>query len=433
MKNMNHSTMRRLLRLVMVAAVAAMASCSSDELEQKEAPQPATTVELMPCFPAYGEEWPATSAARTRANDPVEWVPGTTPSGYYSYSALNGLFEKQIDLTNHSIGIFFTQDDDGSGNPKVMQGYFFCQNPLGTTVAEQSWRSTIEIKTDGITPYQLYGFIPYEEATGSVAPNPTYADGAVLTLTGLQAVTTSDVCVVVGAKEGTDAGHVAYPGIKTGQFDFMAHGGVDAHNFVYLLFDHIYSAMRFCFTVGKSYDEVRTIKLREVLIKATGEGLKSNYNAVITLKKNTLGNSPIPSDGITFNSNGYTAAADWVELYKWNEIPTPEDPEEDNGSNEVILKNGKVTHLVGRFMPGWSSNYTSNFTLRSTYDVYDKQGNLVRKDCVADNNIDLKSLFKTSVIERGRMYSLNLQVEPTYLYMLSEPDLDNPTVKLKKE
>ena len=419
-KSFDYSTMRWLLRLMMVAAVMWVVSCSEDS-ERDEHREPAVAIELIPGFPAYGEEWPA-SAAATRADDPVTWSPGTTPAGYYLYSdsRINGLFEKQKDLTNNSIGIFFTKDD---GIPEVMQGYFSCQDPLGETPAEQAWRSSVEIKTVGT--YQLYGYIPLEEATATISKNPTYADGAVLTLRGLKAVTTSDVCVVVGAKEGVSATQVAYPGIRTGQFDYVAQS-TDANNFVYLLFDHIYSAMRFRFTVAERYDEVRTIKLRKVVIKGTEDGLMANYNAVVTLSKRTNGQSPITD--ISFNSDDYTTPATWEELYSWNEKPI-----EESGSNEVILKYGELTHLMGRFMPGWSTHYTSNFTLQSTYDVYDKQGNLVRKDCVAENKINLTSLFKTSVIERGHMYSLTLLVEPTYLYMLSEPDLDNPTVKLKKE
>lgn len=423
MKRFDHSTMRWLLRLVMITAVVWMASCSEDS-EQDENRQPAVTIDLMPGFSVFGEQWPIPASA-TRADDPVPWNPGTLPANYYLYSVLNGQFEKQKDLTNHSIGIFFTQD---GGIPDVMQGNFSCQDPLGATPEAQAWRSTVEVKTAGT--YQLYGYIPFEEASASIEPNPTYADGAVLTLRGLKAVTSSDVCVVVGAKEGMNATTVAYPGIKTGQFDYVSQTE-DAHNYVYLLFDHIYSAMRFRFTVDATYDEVRTIKLRKVSIMGTEEGFKANYNAIVTLTKKTDGTSPIQS--ITFNSDGYTTSADWFELYKWNGIPTPDPTEEDNGSNEVILKNGVYTNFMGSFMPGWSTNYTSNFTIRSTYDVYDKKGNLVRKDCTADNQIRLKSLFNTSVIERGHMYSLTLLVEPTYLYMLSDPDLDNPSVKLKEE
>jgi len=33
-----------------------------------------------------------------------------------------------------------------------------------------------------------------------------------------------------------------------------------------------------------------------------------------------------------------------------------------------------------------------------------------------------------TVSKRGWKYAVNLTINPTYLYMLSDPDLDNPTV-----
>jgi hypothetical protein len=71
------------------------------------------------------------------------------------------------------------------------------------------------------------------------------------------------------------------------------------------------------------------------------------------------------------------------------------------------------------------------FKLRSTYDVFDKQENLIRQGCHAENTIDLRQHFGNEInTMRGNRYSLTLTVQPTYLYMLSEPDLDDPTVTL---
>ena len=57
--------------------------------------------------------------------------------------------------------------------------------------------------------------------------------------------------------------------------------------------------------------------------------------------------------------------------------------------------------------------------------VYDRKGNLIRKGCEATNKIpDLEA-------SRGQRVQLNLTVNPTYLYVLSDPDLDNPTVKVE--
>ena len=69
--------------------------------------------------------------------------------------------------------------------------------------------------------------------------------------------------------------------------------------------------------------------------------------------------------------------------------------------------------------------------LISTYDVYDKKGNLTRQNCTATNTINISNLFsgQTETL-RGRRYTINLTINPTYLYMLSEPDLNDPTVEI---
>ena len=65
-----------------------------------------------------------------------------------------------------------------------------------------------------------------------------------------------------------------------------------------------------------------------------------------------------------------------------------------------------------------------NLTLVSTYDVYDSKGNLIRQNCSATN-----TLPDNLQVNRGERMQLNMTVEPTYLYVLSEPDLDNPTIR----
>ena len=61
-----------------------------------------------------------------------------------------------------------------------------------------------------------------------------------------------------------------------------------------------------------------------------------------------------------------------------------------------------------------------------TYDVYNKKGTKVRENCVAENDL---SGLKDVTIARGKKVVVNLTVEPTYLYQLSEDELDNPTIK----
>ena len=66
----------------------------------------------------------------------------------------------------------------------------------------------------------------------------------------------------------------------------------------------------------------------------------------------------------------------------------------------------------------------TQFVMSATYNVYDRKGNLIRKACTAENVLNLP----TGGLARGQKYTFNLTVNPTYLYVLSDPDLDNPTI-----
>ena len=129
---------------------------------------------------------------------------------------------------------------------------------------------------------------------------------------------------------------------------------------------------------------------------------KESVKATVTLTHNDTGASPISdvtytaSDGndavIIFNNDEGTAL----------DVDTPLD-------------------IYACFAPTLSGS----LTLVSTYDVYDSQGNLIRQDCTANNKLpDLEAV-------RAQRVQVNMTVAPSYLYVLSNPDLlNNPTVKI---
>ena len=68
---------------------------------------------------------------------------------------------------------------------------------------------------------------------------------------------------------------------------------------------------------------------------------------------------------------------------------------------------------------------TYNLTLTTTYDVYDLKGqNLGER--VSENKIK----FDVAEVKPGQEKKLVLTVKPTYLYVLSDNDADNPTITL---
>lgn len=77
------------------------------------------------------------------------------------------------------------------------------------------------------------------------------------------------------------------------------------------------------------------------------------------------------------------------------------------------LKSDVYTECLGHFMP---SGITT-LILTSVYDVYDRYDNLIRKGCKATNTIVLQELLTGQIrTERGKRYTINLIVKPTYLY-----------------
>ena len=133
---------------------------------------------------------PTDPSFTTRDGEPPTWTP---PSPYVTYDALNSMFTQQKNLVNRSIYAFFTQN-----NQTPLEGTFFYK------AVDSSWRLSMEIENTGI--YYLYGYIPKEDAASAtiVSYNSSYSNGAVLTINGLNAVTPSDVCVIIGAKNGRD-------------------------------------------------------------------------------------------------------------------------------------------------------------------------------------------------------------------------------------
>lgn len=365
--------------------------CASDETAEPVKVKTEAEVQLTSYVTGFEE---AKGVTRT-------WTP---PTGY---STLD-------DISDKNISVFLTQNPV----PENMEEEFFFQRGDKWLVS-----SNLEPKT-----YYLYGYIPHDASIKSsidLLSGKTYADGAVLTLKNMPAITTNDICVIVGAKNGTSADNDN--GLTTGQFAYEAkatEGDGKGSNFVFLLFDHLYSSINVRFSVEENYNKLRTIKLKKLELQAqvltnelTGAKtpLKRKTQAVITLKGTTDGSSPIESIAFT--------------------------PDETSGNADeplfVSAEGQALSTSFSDFTGNFMSQGVSDFTIRSTYDVYDKKpdgtdGNLIRENCVAENKVNILQLFApVKTASRKTRYTVKMTVNPTYLYVLSEADLDNPTITLE--
>ena len=327
------------------------------------------------------------------------------PEGYVAYE--DGV---------QPIGIAFTQNGQ---EPKI--GSFF--------KSSDKWRTDLEDIGEGT--YQLYGYIPHQTAinysiTGyDGAANGSYSTGAIMTLQNVSTVMPHDLCVVIGAKHGYDKEHDGdntdprTNRLRKGDFSFTAKQGTDGKDYVFLLFDHLYAALRIRMKVHADYTALRTIKLKSLQLNTQAGETKTTKKTTITIKLKANDGSASPIEELNFTPTGEEIDGGlefWSSTY-----------------GEQLTTTFKP--FIGHFMPSG----ITKLILTSTYDVYDNnvteehpEGNLIRKDCKATNTMLLKDLLTDqSETERGKRYTINMTIKPTYLYMLSEPDLDNPTVKVE--
>lgn len=371
----NEQLHSKILGLVSLIGLMGLWGCSSDE-----ATAPAlTTVELTSYVADYEDA--------TKANGPVNraWTP---PTGYSLYGE-----------DDKSIGIAFTQDGQ---EPKT--GNFF--------KSSGKWLANIEDISTG--SYYLYGYLPHLSGmsmtiTDRNGANANYSSGAKVTLQNVPAIMPNDLCVTIGAKNGT--GKETVTGLRMGDFGYTANG---SSNYVFLLFDHLYAALRIDMKVYGEYNKLRTIVLKSLSMKTqTGETTSHEKTAIAIDLKATDDSNPeqSPIQSITYTPQGEVIS----------------EPMEFWSSTGETLTTEFSTH-VGHFMP----TGITKLILTSTYDVYDKKGNLLRQDCKATNTMLLSDLLTDqTTTRRGCRYTVRMTIHPTYLYVLSDPDLNNPTVSVE--
>ena len=248
------------------------------------------------------------------------------------------------------------------------------------------WNAYFEVTAD--KTYTVYGYMPKTGEMSSSLAKST-ADAATLTINNIKPVTTDDICIITGVKDTDD-------GLKEGLFSWYTPVG-DKTYFISLLMDHLYAAAQFRLKIDTEYASLRTIKLKTMKLRTN----KGSVNATIALTHNTTGTSPISSITYTLSDGSSTA-----DIYNSNE--------------GTALDKTTPLSVNAYFAPGLSSN----LTLVSTYDVYDSKGNLIRQGCMATNKLPNLNAV------RGQRVLLNMTVNPTYLYVLSDPDLDNPTITI---
>lgn len=323
---------------------------------------------------------------------------------------------------------YLTTDESGA---EPFQGVF---SPTASGLPR--WTSRMKVN-EAKSDYYFYGFLPKRAGnTASIALNPSltppagetlssYKHGAMLTINGLSAISADDVCVVVGVKAyNTSAAATDTPPAITsadtradmtnrwGKFDVSIENDVTN---VYLLVDHIYSRLVFNLKVSDKYSKLRTIKVKRMTLMS-GDNAS---NVVKTVKAEVYIGA---TDGTQNPISGDDAHK--IQL-STQTLGQPEPPTElfANETTPLVLTTTKQS--VQAF---FAASSIERFILETTYDVYDATGTvLIREDQTAQN------IFSVSgqALESGQQSSFIITVDPTYLYVLADPDLDSPTFTLQ--
>ena len=246
----------------------------------------------------------------------------------------------------------------------------------------------------GNRSYRLYGYMPtYDNLSGSMD-----LDNFTLTINGIDPLSDQDICFITGVEKSEDQ---IEP--ERGEFTFeYVNSEYNDRTFLNLGFEHLFGRMAFKFKVGEKYSELRKIKLKSVSIEEPTE-----VSATILLKKD----DPV-------NPFGYVEYVVTRDTKKTHSLWTPTAP-----SDGVMLDQTIPTIEVGRSNVAVGTNMEEQYVLVCTYDVYDLKNNLL-SERTARNNL------KVVLPSMGEERTVTLTIEPTYLYQLSNDDLDNPTVKI---
>ena len=269
------------------------------------------------------------------------------------------------------------------------------------------WSSELSVKEE--RQYYLYGYMPKaisnRSSTDTVAftkpANPlNYADGIDITMKGLPALTNEDICVVVGVQRVDGEG--ASANVVEGNYSYLS--GIWGKNYVNLLMGHVYCSVKLNFKLDANYAKLRSIRLKEITLSST----YGNVDATLNLRSGSKGITPTFTRQET--SNMHTSKL----LESPNSLPLLDshytvDPLE-------IPLSAYCTPAIFDV----SGQYVS---ITTKYEVLDMKGN-----SLGERTSTNKIKVIAGSVAPGQVKTIVVTVVPTYLYILSDEDLDTPNL-----
>ena len=297
--------------------------------------------------------------------------------------------------------VFVTKENDSPTASDVLSRIFY-----STT---SGWQSNITITDAGPdNHYLIYGFMPIDAENVSISllsSATNYNAGASLLIRGLKVLTQTDPCVIVGVgRQETNTSNVT---LKWGTFDFTFKTGTDVVDYMSILLDHIYSRYHFQVKIDADYAQLRTIKITKMTLEALSEdGTQTvgTVNARVNIQTNTTNTNPISS--VTYSRNTGTRSVTFFE----------------NTTTPLSLTTSYQD--AGFCLAPGDQRW---FRLTTVYEVYNRDNKHIRTNTATNtfNTANFKE-HKITNMNPGLDHFIQIIVNPTYLYVLSDSDLDNP-------
>ena len=374
---MKHKCLHIIIIAFGIATVLSLWSCSSNDSTHEPVEAPKRELHFMLGSCNYQDVTPETNRR-------------VLPTGYVPYSELT----PKLPLDGASLLCFITQNNEvvGYGNVSYNSG---------------SWVSAI---SQAVGVSYIYGLMAGNEASNVTLTSQSkdFAKDASMVIEGLNPLINSDICTIVGVKGATADVGFDNVDIKRGGFayDVQTDG-----TFIYLLIDHLYAALQLNMNISSEYNALRTIKLTKLTLRSSS--VTKKVNMTVNLTPNISNTLPFTTPTLEQQTS---ADAEPVVLY--------------DGAEKTLEETNNLV-FVACTAP-MAAN--TQFVMTATYNVYDRKGNLIRKDCEAKNVLKLTKSDSDQILPgglaHGQKYTFNLTVNPTYLNVLSDPDLDNPTVTI---
>ncbi len=293
---------------------------------------------------------------------------------------------------------------------ETVTGYF---SP--STAVAGGWRSTLKAKAD--KSYYVYTHTALPGATNinlnfSIQNN---VDIASLSFSGLSVISNTDPLVGTASAGAFIAAGATnqYPELTEGNY-YIGEVITPANNKstkVFLALKHLYAKATLRFKVDATYNDLRTIKVKQVTVSTTAGGtlpgthrynfktgeLKTAENTQVSnATQSTLDILRGASSTATFDDEEKTAVT--LQADDYHEF-------------------GWLTFLPATYLGG----NNPNLSITVTYDVYDKSDPavLLRENQTATNS----NILRTSGGVAGNNYQINITVNPTYLIVLSDTDV----------